>query len=342
MNCRLPTSPRHTTWSYAPGGGVAGVLHAQVVLVGEEVRHPVVGRRPGRAWRGRRRGRRSGRWPSARRAAGGRAAGARRWRRRRRRRCPGRRCAGEASTAMPPPASRAAIARPAASASAVRGAAPMAASTSWAGCSWPSSVRAARTMPSCPVISVSRAPKWKRTPCSPCRSVKTAPSSGPRTRVQRGRAGLDDGDLGAVAAGGGGDLQADPARAGDDQVAVLPAEAGEDVLEPVGVREAAQVVHARRGRCRGCRGGAAPSRWRAAACRRCRVVPSPRVTVLRVLVEAARRAGRGGVRRRARRTSRAAARRRSRAPRCRSGSPWTAAAARRGGRARRRSVSPGR
>lgn len=31
--------------------------------------------------------------------------------------------------------------------------------------------------------------------------------------VQRGGVGLDDGDLGAVAAGGGGDLQADPAAA---------------------------------------------------------------------------------------------------------------------------------
>ena len=60
--------------------------------------------------------------------------------------------------------------------------------------------------------------------------------------VQRGRRVLDDGHLGAVAAGGGGDLQADPARAGDHQVAVLPAEAGQHVLEPLGVREAAQVV----------------------------------------------------------------------------------------------------
>src|SRR6266566_6353437 len=30
-------------------------------------------------------------------------------------------------------------------------------------------------------ISVSLAPKWKRTPCSRCRSAKTPPSSGPRT-----------------------------------------------------------------------------------------------------------------------------------------------------------------
>ena len=63
--------------------------------------------------------------------------------------------------------------------------------------------------------------------------------------VQRGRLGLDDGDLGAVLAGGRGDLQADPAGAGDDQVAVVPAEGGQDAPEPVGVGEAAQVVDAR-------------------------------------------------------------------------------------------------
>ncbi|CAM5725115.1 hypothetical protein SFUMM280S_07567 [Streptomyces fumanus] len=69
-------------------------------------------------------------------------------------------------------------------------------------------------------------------------------SSGPRTPC-RGRGGLDDGDLGAVLAGRGGDLQADPPGAGDHQVAVVPAEGGEDALEAFGVGEAAQVVDAR-------------------------------------------------------------------------------------------------
>lgn len=67
---------------------------------------------------------------------------------------------------------------------------------------------------------------------------------GAEDRVQRGRLGLDDGDLGAVLAGRRGDLQADPARARDHDVAVVPAEGGEDALEALRVGEAAQVVHA--------------------------------------------------------------------------------------------------
>lgn len=62
--------------------------------------------------------------------------------------------------------------------------------------------------------------------------------------VERGGVGFDDGDLGAVAAGGRGDFEADPAGARDHQVAVVPAEAGEDLTEPVGVGEPAQVVDA--------------------------------------------------------------------------------------------------
>src|SRR5690606_11135118 len=67
---------------------------------------------------------------------------------------------------------------------------------------------------------------------------------GAEDRVQRGGAPVHDGDLRAVAAGGRGDLQADPPGPGDHQVAVVPAEGGQDALEPVGVGEAAQVVDA--------------------------------------------------------------------------------------------------
>lgn len=62
--------------------------------------------------------------------------------------------------------------------------------------------------------------------------------------VKRCRPRLDDGDLGAVPAGGGGDLQTDPAAAGDDEMAVVAAEGGEDVAQPVGVGEPAQMVDA--------------------------------------------------------------------------------------------------
>lgn len=62
--------------------------------------------------------------------------------------------------------------------------------------------------------------------------------------VQRGRLRLDDGDLGAVAPGRRRDLQADPAGSGDHQMAVVAAERGQDVAQPVGVGEAAQMVDA--------------------------------------------------------------------------------------------------
>lgn len=64
-------------------------------------------------------------------------------------------------------------------------------------------------------------------------------------RVQRGLVRFDDGDLGPVAARGRCDLQADPARSRDHQMAVVPAERGQDVPQPVGVGEPAQMVHAR-------------------------------------------------------------------------------------------------
>lgn len=68
---------------------------------------------------------------------------------------------------------------------------------------------------------------------------------GAQHRVQRGLVRFDDGDLGPVAARGSRDLQADPAPSRDHQVAVVPAERGQDVPQPVGVGEPAQMVHAR-------------------------------------------------------------------------------------------------
>ena len=77
-----------------PGAGEAGVLHADVVLVGEEVRQAVVGIRADRACCGRRPGPGAARWPSARRGCAPRRTGGGRWPRRRRRTRPARWSAG--------------------------------------------------------------------------------------------------------------------------------------------------------------------------------------------------------------------------------------------------------
>lgn len=50
---------------------------------------------------------------------------------------------------------------------------------------------------------------------------------------QRGRLRLDDGDLGTVSPGRRRDLQADPAGPCDHQMAVVAAERGQHVLQPV-------------------------------------------------------------------------------------------------------------
>ena len=78
-----------------PVGGVAAVLHPDVVLVGEEVRQPVVGRVRRRSSRVRRRGPARARWPSARPGSACRRTDAPRVRRRRprRRRAPRSRAA---------------------------------------------------------------------------------------------------------------------------------------------------------------------------------------------------------------------------------------------------------
>ncbi|GAA3103549.1 hypothetical protein GCM10020254_56670 [Streptomyces goshikiensis] len=61
-------------------------------------------------------------------------------------------------------------------------------------------------------------------------------------RVQRGGLRLDHRDLRPVPARRGGDLQADPPGARDQQVAVVPAEPRQRVAQPFGVRQPAQVV----------------------------------------------------------------------------------------------------
>ena len=96
---------------------VAGVLHPDVVLVGEEVRHPVVDDVLRRASRAPPTGPARARWPSARRA-GARTAGGRGWRRRPPRRRPSALARSQASTRIPLSTSSTP------SASAVRGATP--------------------------------------------------------------------------------------------------------------------------------------------------------------------------------------------------------------------------
>jgi hypothetical protein len=61
---------------------------------------------------------------------------------------------------------------------------------------------------------------------------------------QRGGLRFDDRHLGAVAARGGGDLQADPARADQQQPSVLPAQGLQGGPQPLRVVQLAQVVDA--------------------------------------------------------------------------------------------------
>ena len=99
MNSRLAGSPRKTTSSQL--GREARVLHADVVLVGEEVRHAVVGDVAAEHRAG-------GRGPLVERVGPvldadvlARRTDARRWRRRRPRTRPGRWSAGRSSTTIP-------------------------------------------------------------------------------------------------------------------------------------------------------------------------------------------------------------------------------------------------
>ena len=159
------------------GLGQPGRLHAQVVLVAEEVRHPVVGHRLAEhgAGRGRAAVQRVGPVlhpdPAAQQRVGHvghvtgredvRVAG------------PQRRVHQDA-VARPP-------GRPA-SARATLGAAPMATTTTSAGSSAPSEVSTAVTRPSWPRSSRALSPSRNSTPCARCRSANRWPSSGPTCR----------------------------------------------------------------------------------------------------------------------------------------------------------------
>ena len=193
------------------------VLHPEVVLVGEEVGHllvvlvrtgEVVGGDLGLLDRG---------VPvldpdPPARAGGGRGS-----------RCPRRPSTDgtdvrrPASTSTPFPTSS-----PPVRASSTRGCTPMPATT--------------RSAPS-RSAGVTSAPRRRSTPCSRCRSAKTAATVEPEHPQQRQLLHLEDGDVGAGGAGGRRDLEPDPAGADDDDLLAL----AERLLEPVAVLDGAQV-----------------------------------------------------------------------------------------------------
>ena len=77
----------------------------------------------------------------------------------------------------------------------------------------------------------------RSTPCRRWRSAKDAGDLGAEDANQGEVHGLHDGDVGARAAGGGGDLQADPAAADDHQ----PTTGVQPRPDEVGVLDRAQV-----------------------------------------------------------------------------------------------------
>ena len=266
MNSRVAGSPRKTTSS--PGRAVARVLHPDVVLVGEEVRHALVGRRPGRAWRARPPGPAPGRWPSARRA-GARTAGARGWRRRRPRR---RRRRSRAARRR-----RGSRCRPRStpSASAVRGATPT-----------PSRTAAhSRTAPSLGAHALgatraldgldARAQVQLDAVLGVHVAIEGAELAAEHA-LQRHRLRLHQGHLHAALARRGGDLAADPARRRRPRAARRrrARRAARRSPPPCAGRGR------RRGRRPGSAGAWAPRRWRAAA-RRSRMRSPPASTTAR-------------------------------------------------------------
>ena len=287
-------------------------------------------RRPGRASRVAAAGPLvAGRSPSARRGSGRRAAGGTRWRRRRRRRCPGRWCAG-ARRRRPrcrPPARPPRPARP-------RGATPTPTTTSVGGRRVPSVEADAPTRP----VALDRRDLGRR---SSAGHAVVAVQVGEDLRRPRRRAPaaaaarrLDHGDLAPGCAGGGRDLGADPAARRSRRRRRRVVQRGR---QRVGSRPSVRrYVHAVEVGA----GDREPAR-RGAGRQQQLVVAQPLAAVER---DRARRPGRCArprcagaqldvvlgvpARRRGRRPSRARPR-----P---AGSPWTAAAARRGVRAPRR------
>ena len=210
MNSRAAEVAAEHDLVVAVGLDVAGVLHAEVVLVGEEVGQPVVGgvlRRasPSAATAGWLQG--VGPVLDAQPAC--RAAGGRRWRRRRRRRCPGRRCAGAASTTMPLSTSS-----PAASGQLdVGGDADPDDDQVGVDLGAVGELDARSVAGRCAgriAATVTRSAGPRRARGAGRR--RPSPTSGPSTRSSGSSACLEHGDLGAGGAGRGGGLQPDPAR----------------------------------------------------------------------------------------------------------------------------------
>ena len=208
------------------GTGGADVLHAEVVLVGEEVRLPVVDVARRRGWSRRRacpcrialsqcstRIRRpsAGLWAAATSPAARMCGSA------------VRRCSS-VSTAAPPSSSPA-------------GATPTAMTTVSASTRSPPAVT---TRPRRDLSTArTSAPVRRSTPCRRCRSRKWRPSVSPRTRCSGQRRVLQHGDGPARPARGRGDLQADPAGADDHP----PLVGGQRLAQPVGVLPGTQRAH---------------------------------------------------------------------------------------------------
>ena len=324
-----PRGPAHDDPVEAVGPGVADVLHAEVVLVGEEVRERVVlglvaqqvlRRRPCRAgWR----------CPSARPGADGRGPGGRRWRRRPRRTRPrrwsaaGRRCGRRCrpSARRPRPRTRRVRRRRRRAAGRRRSWSPSTSSST------PSSARAdggdLRVRVQVDAVSTVQVGEQRRHLFA-------------EHGEQRLGRGLEEDDLDVVQAGGAGHLETDPAAADDRQAA-----AGSQRLARAAPSLPTAAGSGPAPRCRRpSRSAARASRWRArGSSTSCRLPqPSPCAARGRSPSPASRCAGR----RRGRRTSPRGARGpRTRGP-CRAGSPWTAEAARTAGAARRRRRRAGR
>ena len=130
--------------------------------------------------------------------------------------------------------------RPAASASRVCGAAPMPTITASAPIRVPSASRAPVAFPPLTVISATRTPSRRSTPCSRCRPGEYRRDLRAEDVQQRQFGRFQDGDVDPGGAGGSRHLQADPAGADDEYAG----RGGEGVPDPVAVGGPAQVQHA--------------------------------------------------------------------------------------------------
>ena len=240
-----------------PVGGVAGVLHADVVLVGEEVRDLVVGLALAEHARARPPGPARARCASARRAGAARRTGARRRRRRRPRRRSSAEVLSRSSTRMPSPTSS-----PAASASAVRGATPMPTTTKSQSTVSPPARRTRSARPE-PSIASTATPRQQLDALVAVDRAVDLPHLAAEHALERHVELLDQRDLEPLLARRGRDLGADPAGP-DHGHAAARLDRG---AQRVAVAEACAGSGRRRGRRPAPAAGAARRRWRAAASR---------------------------------------------------------------------------